>query len=194
MSHKNRDKGRMAPFVPLYKLTMKHPAWRALSHGARSTYMLLMSNYNTKQQNYVYLAVRKGAEELGSNMKSVARWLHELQFYGFIFKLTDGCLGVEGKALAPHWRLTEVPFAGALPTRDFEKWDGVLFDPKKQNPVPVVGTPRTSRGNIRRGWKMTKKPPACTSGGYIETTPPCTTKGNVTTSTTPSRGQVVQSA
>src|ERR1700691_6120136 len=80
MSRKN--KGRMAPFVPLYRLTMKHPAWRALSHGARSTYMLLMSNYNTNMENYVYLSVRKGAKELGSNMKSVARWLHELEFYG----------------------------------------------------------------------------------------------------------------
>jgi hypothetical protein len=80
MSRKN--KGRMAPFVPLYRLTMKHPAWRALSHGARSTYMLLMSNYNTNMEHYVYLSVRKGAKELGSNMKSVARWLHELEFYG----------------------------------------------------------------------------------------------------------------
>jgi hypothetical protein len=151
MSHKNRDKGRMPPFVPLYRLTMKQPAWRALSHGARSTYMLLMSNYNTRMQNYVYLSVRKGAEELGSNMKSVARWLHELEFYGFIVKLTEGYLGVEGKAIAPHWRLTEVPYAAAMPTRDFEKWDGVSFDPKKQNPVPVVGTPRTSGGYIRKG-------------------------------------------
>ena len=36
-----RDKGRLPPFVPVLKDTMKTAAWKALSHGARSLYVTL---------------------------------------------------------------------------------------------------------------------------------------------------------
>jgi hypothetical protein len=83
--------------------------------------------------------------------------------------VTEGCLGVHGKGLAPHWRLTEMPYAGNPPTREFMNWDGVLFESKKQNPVPVVCTPRTSGGYIQRRPKMPNQPDRCTTGGYITT-------------------------
>jgi hypothetical protein len=56
-----------------------------------------------------------------------------LQHYGFIRMTTGPCLGVDGEGLAPHWQLTECPtFDGKgthiAPTRDFERWDGTLFD------------------------------------------------------------------
>jgi hypothetical protein len=74
----------------------------------------------------------------------VARWFAELEFYGFIVKTTGSYLGVDGKGLAPHYRLTECFCDGKAATRDYERWDGTLFvDPgykklgrKKQNPVP----------------------------------------------------------
>jgi hypothetical protein len=44
-------------------------------------------------------------------------------------------LGVEGKGKASHWRLTEVSWFESkeerFPTRDYERWDGVLYDPDK---------------------------------------------------------------
>jgi hypothetical protein len=43
-----RVKGRLPPFVPLLKDTMKTAAWKALSHGARSLYGTLKGRYNIK--------------------------------------------------------------------------------------------------------------------------------------------------
>lgn len=144
------DKGRISgPFVPMLVNTMKTPAWRALSHGARSLFLALKSRYNVKQHNNgkLYLSTRQAADELGSNRDSITRWFRELQHYGFIAQTTAGCLGVDGKGKAPHWRLTELGCMGESPTRDFERWDGVLFEPpapkskkpKKQNPGPESG-------------------------------------------------------
>jgi hypothetical protein len=77
---------KLAPFVPLTKGTMKTPAWKAMSHGARSLYAALKGRYNTKLQNSVYLAGRDATEELGSFSRrdNVRRWFRELEYYGFI--------------------------------------------------------------------------------------------------------------
>ncbi len=145
-----RDKGRIAgPFVPLLTSTTDSEAWRATSHGARSLYTALKRRYNTKLANAVYLSTRAATAELGSysHRDNVRRWFRELQYYGFIVMVSPGHLGVEGKGKAPHWRLTEVSYIDQPPTRDFEKWDGVIFHEqkstkhylsKKQNPGPPV--------------------------------------------------------
>jgi hypothetical protein len=140
MSRSKRDKGRMPDFVPLYKSTMKTPAWKAMSHGARSLYAALKSRYNTRLENAVFLSARTAAKELGSNKDYVTRWHHELQHYGFTVVTTPAHLGVDGKGKASHLRLTECWYSGQPPTRDFEHWNGVKFRyPKKQNPVPQTG-------------------------------------------------------
>jgi hypothetical protein len=137
---KHRDKFRMPDFVPLYKATMKTPAWRATSHGARSLYVALKARYNTRMQNAVFLSTRVAAKELGSNKDYITRWHHELQHYGFTVVVTPGHLGVEGKGRAPHLRLTDCWHNGQTPTRDFEHWNGTKFRyEKKQNPVPQTG-------------------------------------------------------
>lgn len=146
---KQRSKGSLPDFVPLFKSTMKHDAWRAASHGARSLYAALKGRHNTRLQNGVYLSTRDAVKELGSfsHRDNVRRWFRELQYYGFIAMLTPGHLGVDGHGKAPHWRLTECWFAGQPPTRDFERWDGTPFHEqkspqfytrKKQNPGPPV--------------------------------------------------------
>jgi hypothetical protein len=136
------------PFVPILKNTMKAGAWRALSHGARSLFIALHCRYNYKTENTVYLSTRAASNELGSHKDRVTRWYHELNHYGFIRMVSPGCLGVEGKGKAPHWRLTDVCYAGQAPTRDFEHWDGIsyyerkgpkIYQAKKQNPVPKSG-------------------------------------------------------
>jgi hypothetical protein len=67
----------------------------------------------------------------------------------------EGCLGVDGKGKAPHWRLTEFEAPGGrggntwmLPTKDYLKWDGTKFRDdrgavlreknRKQNPGPQM--------------------------------------------------------
>jgi hypothetical protein len=57
--------------------------------------------------------------------------LRELTFYGFIVMSNPGCLGVEGRGKAPHWRLTEIGYMTDPPTRDFLRWDGVVFHEQK---------------------------------------------------------------
>jgi hypothetical protein len=105
------------------------------------------------QRNTAYLSYRNAAKELGStNFRKVGEWYRELEFYGFIVLERYGCLGVEGKGKAPQWRLTELGVAATSeqPTRDFLRWDGVLFEPKPRasrlrtlppSPVPVSGRP-----------------------------------------------------
>ena len=148
MSRRNKDKGRLAPFVPMLKDTMKTEAWKALSHGARSLYAALKGRYNSRLQNAVYLSIRVAQKELGSFSRrdNVGRWFHELKYYGFIVMESGACLGVEGRGKAPHYRLTEEWYLGKAPTRDFLNWDGEVFHEqkspryytrKKQNPVPA---------------------------------------------------------
>jgi hypothetical protein len=146
---RRQDKGRLPDFVSMVKSTIDTAAWRALSHGARSLYLALRRRYHTKLQGAVYLSTRAAVEQLGSHSHrdNIRRWFRELQYYGFIVMERPHELGVEGKGRAPHWRLTESPYLGEKPTRDFDRWDGVPFyeqkSPehylsKKQKPGPPV--------------------------------------------------------
>jgi hypothetical protein len=142
MSRRDKDKGRLPPFVPYLKETMREPVWRVMSLGARMLYLHLKARYNLQSHNNgkIYLPTRIAAKELGSGLSQIGRWFRELQHYGFIVMMEGSCLGVDGKGRAPRWRLTELGYMKDLPTRDYSRWDGVLFDdPKKQNPDPENG-------------------------------------------------------
>jgi hypothetical protein len=139
MSRRNQDKGRLPAFVPLLVETMKTPAWRALSHGARSLYVALKCRYNHKDHNNgrMFLSQRDAAAELDSHHNEIGRWYRELQHYGFIVMETAAIVGVTSKGQAPRWRLTELGCKGNPPTRDFARWDGTLFKPKRCAPFPA---------------------------------------------------------
>jgi len=58
---------------------------------------------------------------------------------------------------APHWRLTELGCMAEPPTRDFMRWDGIVFQEQKkprrhtrqkQNPVPSDGSGCTAGRDI----------------------------------------------
>jgi hypothetical protein len=115
-----------------------------MSHGARSLFVALTARFGRKIHNNgrLYLSVRAAAHELGSNKDAVARWYRELQHYGFIVMTEAGCLGVEGKGKAPHWRVTDLGYMHDPPTRDFLQWNGKRFRDakvKKEKPVPESG-------------------------------------------------------
>jgi hypothetical protein len=124
-----RSKGRLPPFVPLDKATIKTAAWKAMSHGARSLYLGLKGRYNTNLQGAVFLSHRTAKDELGSHSQrdSIARWFRELEYYGFIRKTALAHHGINGHGRAPHYRLTEHSYLGRAPTRDFMTWDGTIF-------------------------------------------------------------------
>ena len=134
MSRRDKDKGRIeGPFVPMLIPTMESAAWKAMSPYARVVYYTLKSRYGHKIRNNgrIYLSTRDGSEETGFNEKTVARCLRELQHYGFIVMTEPGCLGVNGKGKAPHWRLTELGYMLNPPTREFLKWNGEMFHEQK---------------------------------------------------------------
>lgn len=153
MSKRKRRSGKLPPFVPIIRAMLDMPAWKACSPGARLLYISLKRFLNEKIDNNgkIYLSTRDACKALGTkSMQSIRRWFAELEFYGFIVKTTEGCLGVDGIGIAPHYRLTECMCDGHAATRDYERWDGDRFVVKKQNPAPVVGTPRARGGHIRR--------------------------------------------
>jgi len=112
---RRKDKGRLAPFVPVDQEMLNSPAWRAMKMGARMLYIHLKRRWSFKQRNNgrIFLSQRDAQEEMGvGDRDSISRWFRELQHYGFIVMTDPGGLGVNGKGRAPHWRLTELEAPG----------------------------------------------------------------------------------
>jgi hypothetical protein len=120
------DKGRLPAFVPMFKETLATPAWRSMSHGARSLYLALKLRH-VKNNGRIYLSQRDARVELGSGFEEIGNWFRELQHYGFIVMMLPGYLGIDGKGMSPHWRLTELPYLDDPPTRDFNRWNESKF-------------------------------------------------------------------
>jgi hypothetical protein len=154
VSNRCKDKGRLPPFVALHRHTMKSAAWNAASAGARATFAELKYNYNTKAQNAVFSSGRDGAKKLNAHRDTVSKWLRELEHYGFVVKVRGAHLGLEGVGKAALYRMTDCPYAGQAPTYDFQSWDGVLFDDKKQNPGLRIRPPRPKKPAIREITKV----------------------------------------
>src|SRR5215467_13575493 len=188
-----------------------------MSAYAREVYRVLKSHYGStiKNNGRIYLSTRDGAEQTGFNEKTVARSLRELQHYGFIVMTKAGCLGVEGKGVAPHWRLTELGYMHEPPTRDFLKWDGEMFheqkspayykrqkrslsklkaDTEKQNPVPLHGTGCTTERDITVFQGAEQLPDKVFQGAAHINEPACTTERHVSRLTTRGAVSVVPDA
>jgi hypothetical protein len=171
---KYKNKGKLPPFVPMTRTTVQTPAWKAMTFGARSLYHDLRSflRFDNLNNGKVYRSHRDAARDLGtSSTRSVGIWFRELQHYGFIVKTTEGCLGVDGEGTSPHWRLTECPSFDAkgthiAPTRDFEKWDGVLFERKTESRV-TKGLAPSHKGNHTGNPKRDEKCPTRVTKGLI---------------------------
>jgi hypothetical protein len=123
-------------FVAVLVTTLDSPAWKAMSHGAKVLFVNLKRKV-PRDTNRAFLSYREAGKALSSGPNKLREWYAELQHYGFIVLAIPHSLGVDGKGRAPHWRLTELGNVKGLdglpdyPTRDFLKWDGVLFDPKQ---------------------------------------------------------------
>jgi hypothetical protein len=165
MSRRSKDKGRLAPFVPIDKEMMDSPAWRATSHGACRLYMSLKRRWSFKQKNNgrIFISQRDAEEETGGCRDSLSRWCRELQHYGFIVLTNAGGLGVDGKGKAPHWRLTELEAPGGrngdtlmLPTKDYLKWNGTKFRDDRG------AVKRTAQWRRRRRTKAARSTPTIT--------------------------------
>jgi len=186
MSTKKRKKGHLPPFIPIIRTTVQMPAWKALSYGARSLYhdlrgFLRVDNLNNGK---VYRAYRDAGEDIGTkSLRSVQRWYRELEHYGFIVMTTPSCLGVYGDGVGAHWRITECPTFDAkgthiAPTRDFDRWDAVLFDdPHKTESRIPKGNSSYPKGKHTGGSKRAPKQPKRFPKGYIDSAPSMFPKG-----------------
>jgi hypothetical protein len=133
MSKKSRTHDKLPSFVPLFRVTLKSPAYRQLSFGARALFTALRGRC-VRNNGHVYLSQRDAAEELGHKKRNdIANWYRELQHYGFIVMTEGASLGVDGKGKAPHWRITDMPTKNGngqldAATNDFLRWNGVIFE------------------------------------------------------------------
>jgi hypothetical protein len=144
--NRNRDRGRIeGQWAASRYEVLDSPAWKATSFGARALYIALVRqlSYSRLNNGKVFLSTRDAAEELGARQMSIGRWYRELEHYGFIVMTSAGHLGVEGKGRAANWRLTDWAWGnGCERTRDYLKWDGVLFQgPHHQNHPPSKTRP-----------------------------------------------------
>jgi len=185
MSQKNKNKGRLPQFIPVLKHTTNSKAYVALSVGARSALFELTSMYSGNSENPVFLSARDGAKRLGACKDTVCKWLHELEHYGFIAMVCGAHLGVEGVGKATLYRLPDRRFAGKPETREFDSWDGVLFDPEKTNTVRKTRTPRQKSSDIRNGARMSQKRNKRPKSSDIRTDNGCPTSSDITRYTTP---------
>jgi hypothetical protein len=196
---KKKNKGRIPAFVALHRHTLNSAAWKAMSGGAKATFIALKYNYSYDSQNAVFISSRDGAEQLGVTKDTIGEYLRELEYYGFIAMVRDAHLGSDGEGKAAHYRITDCVHAGKPPTREFEKWDGVLFDPedhpatgkkpthrkkpqqpKKQNPVRKIRTPCPKNSDIREDAGMSLNGNKCPNFSDIRTEIECPDYSDIT--------------
>ena len=146
-----RTTGAMQPYIQVLKPTLKEPAWKALSYGARCLYITLKSYYLGDNNGRIYLGVRKAAQDLGASRSSTERWFHDLILHGFIVPTRGGFLGSNGKGTATSWRLTEIGFMGEQPTKDYKDWPNIknrIPSQKSVQSVPKIGTGVPKNGTV----------------------------------------------
>jgi hypothetical protein len=152
---------QVGAWTKTHKLTAVENTWKFLCNQMQPWRTLTES----RQCHFSFVFQGGGGGRTGTNVDSIGAFpkcdnlgsvkrqnespttvasLRELQHYGFIVMTESGCLGVNGRGKAPHWRLTELGYMHEPPTKDFLKWDGELFyeqkspkyyTRKKQNPV-----------------------------------------------------------
>jgi hypothetical protein len=131
---KRQSKG---PYVAIPLAILDAPGWRTTDFIARALWIALRRKLRNDGLNNgkIWLSCRSAAKAIGSNKDTIARRFAELEHYGFLRKTTEGFLGVDGRGVAPHYRFTDLAHGTHPPTRDFEKWDGIVFEnpPRKSD-------------------------------------------------------------
>src|SRR5262249_17067527 len=140
------------PFVAVPLKILDARAWQAADPIARLLWIELRRKLRSDRLNNgkVYLACRLPATLIRLNKDTIACRYAELEHYGFLRKTTGAHLGLDGRGVAPHYRFTDLMYGTHPATRDYEQWDGELFDRKKQNPVRRRRTPRLTASDIRK--------------------------------------------
>jgi hypothetical protein len=136
MSKKNKHSPELGrgQYVQIFFEVWNSPAWKQMSFGARLLFIALRKRF-TNNNGRVYLSHRDAMEELGiTNKRPIANWFRELCHYGFVEQTQGGCLGLDGRGRAAHWRITCLPRRNGngelIPaTKEYLRWSGEVFEP-----------------------------------------------------------------
>jgi hypothetical protein len=142
---KTNAKGRAVgdfKHVRLQEWLLKSPAYRSLACPDRCLLVELYRKYNGANNGEIFLSCRDAAELLGVSKNTAARSFSALEDRGFTRLRGKALFSMKGK-LASTWVLTEFPYAGALPTKDFMKWR-----PGNLKLGPTTGTDCPSHGTL----------------------------------------------
>jgi len=153
-----RTRKSNGPFVALPVAIIRSQAWVAMSPEGRLLWIELRSRLRNDGLNNgkLFRSCRDAAKGLGLNKDTVARRYAENEHYGFLRKTSEGFLGSDGRGIAACYRFTDLAYGTHAGGRDYEKWDGSIFEftpprpgRKKQNPVLPRRTPCPTVSDIR---------------------------------------------
>ncbi|MEE4208564.1 MAG: helix-turn-helix domain-containing protein [Parvularcula sp.] len=123
-SRKVDQKGRStrAPrHVRLFRSTLQSPAYRSLPPAARALLTELYDLHDGQNNGELFLSVRQAAERCNINKDTASKMFSILRERGFI-RLRCEWYAEADFRYARCWVLTEWPFNGHAPTRDFANW------------------------------------------------------------------------
>ncbi len=157
-------------FAKLFLVTLRSPAWQALSPYAQRLYPWLQLEWNGPRENNngsISLSVRQAADLLGSHTETARRAFLDLQAKGFLVVTRCAALGSAGNARGHEYELTEfgtgmVP----VPRKLYRDWkpgrDFPVVRAKAHNPSGKGGFENLESQPTAPGSKTRPQP----TGGY----------------------------
>jgi DNA-binding transcriptional MocR family regulator len=138
-----RKRKSLGPFVAVPLAILDTPAWRATDFIAQALWIALRRHLRNDGLNNgkIWLSCRDAAKVLGVNKDTITHRYAELEHYGFLRQTAGGFLGCDGHGIATRFRFTDLAHGTHPATRDYEKWDGSLFEytprkPGRKNRIP----------------------------------------------------------
>jgi hypothetical protein len=148
MSKKVRRTGKQRIIILTFQL-LNCPAWQKAPPAAKAVYLHMRQKASpTTNGEFVY-GIRQGVE-IGLSKDQTNRALTELVERGFIRMTRDSAFRLKTKE-ARLWLLTDMPFRGEEPTRDFLRWNPNMAPEKRRERRPVeYGEEAFERRTARR--------------------------------------------
>lgn len=121
-SHDKKGRSKKdAKHARLYLAMRNTEAWSGMKPGPRVLYQELQFKYNGENNGEVFLSLRDAAKALNMDKGTAKAYYDTLIERGFIKPNVHGSFDwKQGKATT--WIITEYPFEGSAPTRDYLKW------------------------------------------------------------------------
>lgn len=135
-----RSKYQSGKHVQLHEWMLQSAAYRSLSCYSRCLLVELGRIYNGSNNGWIALSVRDAAERLGVATNTALKAFRQLEDRGFIRPHEKGVFTRKDRH-ATTWVLTEHPYAGQVPTKEFMRWRPA----KKQKPVSPGDTDGLTR-------------------------------------------------